>query len=532
MVTKKDSKLTKITHMSAIKKLKTDIFSLLDAKMSLDSVKEIMARLEKVLTKPHNLILLSDGYKYSHPDFYGAETTKIVSYLESRGGKFKETVVLVDIIVKKFLTGVVLLKEDVDEAEQILNTELGVFGASKVFDRKRFDYIVEKHGGRLPLRIKAVPDGTVVPVKNVLMTIENTDPNCAWLTNFVESLILQVWYPITVATLSREVKKLTVEYYRKTTDYDDAIIDIVSGFMLNDFGFRGVSSVESAEIGGFAHLVNFDGSDNVVASKLIMDYYKTDKVYGKSIPATEHSIMTLKGPEGEFSMIKRVLETHPEQMVACVCDSFNILGAVTYISTDLKEMILARPATAPFIIRPDSGHILKTLEEIYHILFENFGYTVNEKGFKVLPPQIRVIQGDGVNLESIKDIFNSLVEQKISIENIALGMGGKLLQADINRDTQNFAIKACFGYVDGKPVNIVKNPMELDENGVQHQSFKKSKQGLMKLVKTPDSYRTVTSAESDYDTAKDELVVLFENGDLMQEYTFEEIRQRAKKGIY
>lgn len=518
--------------MSAIKKLKTDIFASLDVKMDLESVKEIMGRLEKALTKPHNLILLTDGYKYSHPDFYGPETTKIVSYLESRGGKFQETVVLVDIIVKKFLTGVVISKEDVDEAEEILNTKHGVFGESKVFDRKRFDYIVEKHGGRLPLRIKAVPDGTVVPVKNVLMTIENTDPNCAWLTNFVESLILQVWYPITVATLSREVKKLTVDYYRKTTSYDDATIDVASGFMLNDFGFRGVSSVESAEIGGFAHLVNFDGSDNVVASKLILDYYKAEKVYGKSIPATEHSIMTLKGPIGEYGMIKRVLETHPTQMVACVCDSFNILGAVSHISNNLKDMILARPAHAPFIIRPDSGHILKTLEEIYRILFENFEYTVNEKGFKVLPPQIRVIQGDGVNLDSIKEIFQFLADQKISIENIALGMGGKLLQADINRDTQNFAIKACFAYVDGNPMNIVKSPMELDENGVQHQSFKKSKQGLMKLVKTPDSYRTVTSAESDYDDAKDELVVLFENGELKQDYSFESIRKRAKIGIY
>jgi nicotinamide phosphoribosyltransferase len=303
-------------------------------------------------------------------------------------------------------------------------------------------------------------------------------------------------------------------------------------FVLNDFGFRGVSSVQSAKIGGSAHLVNFSGSDTVIASKLIQDIYNTKKVYGKSIPATEHSIMTLKGEKGEIDMMKQVLLEFPTGLVACVSDSYNIFRACSkYWGEDLIQMILSRPSEPgnQLVIRPDSGHVINSLREIFHILFDKFGYTTNDKGYKVLPPQVRVIQGDGVNLDSIREIYEMLEEEKISPENLALGMGGKLLQADINRDTQNFATKACSAIVDGEEVNVVKSPTEMDEFGNITQSFKKSKQGKLKLVKNPDgTYRTVTSMDADFDTVKDELVEVFRLGELPVEYTFDEIRDRAK----
>jgi nicotinamide phosphoribosyltransferase len=264
---------------------------------------------------------------------------------------------------------------------------------------------------------------------------------------------------------------------------------------------------------------------------LIRDVYNTDRVYGLSIPATEHSIMTLKGEEGELELMMRVLKTFPTGLVACVSDSYNIFRACSeYWGTELRDLVLSRPATPgnQLVIRPDSGHVLRTLKEIFDILFDKFGYTVNEKGYKVLPPQVRVIQGDGVNLESIGEIYAMLKSEGISPENLALGMGGKLLQADINRDTNNFATKACFAVVDGEERNVVKSPTEMDADGNIMKSFKKSKQGRLKLVKNDDgTYRTVTSMDADFDTVKDELVEVFRMGVITKEWGFDEIRQRA-----
>src|SRR5687767_11830594 len=237
-----------------------------------------------------NIVLLADAYKYSHHKLYYPGTTKIYSYLESRGGLFDETVFFgLQYFLKYYLEGNVITKEKIDAAESFLQQ---VFGRADVFDRSKFDYILEKHNGRLPVRIKAVPEGTVVPVNNVLMTIENTDPECFWLSNFLETLLMQVWYPCTVATLSAEVKAVITSYYLETAS-EEAQKNI--DFVLNDFGFRGVSSVESAGIGGAAHLVNFNGSDTIIGSVLARKYYNTNEVFGKSVPATEHSVCTLLG---------------------------------------------------------------------------------------------------------------------------------------------------------------------------------------------------------------------------------------------
>lgn len=501
------------------------------------SMEEMQKYLTKIITKPDNLILCSDAYKYSHHRFYGAEMTKMISYMESRGGKFSETVFYgLQIFLTQYLEGIAITKEEVDEAHEMLADKLGVFGRDDVFDRSKFDYIVEKYDGKLPISIKAVPEGTVVGTKNVLFTIESLDENCAWLTNFLESILLQVWYPITVATLSREVRKIVTKAFHNCTSYDDDLINFLVGFVLNDFGFRGVSSVQSAKIGGSAHLVNFDGSDTVIASKLIRDVYNTNTIFGKSIPATEHSIMTLKGEEGELELMKRTLTLFPTGLVACVSDSFNIFKACSdKWGTELRDLILSRPAEPgnQLVIRPDSGHVINTLREIFNILFDKFGFTTNEKGYKVLPPQVRVIQGDGVNLDSILEIYAMLEEEKISPENLALGMGGKLLQADINRDTNNFATKACFAILDGEEKNVVKSPTEMDANGNITKSFKKSKQGRLKLVKNDDgTYRTVTSMDAEFNDVKDELVEVFRNGEMLVVHTFEEIRERARVREY
>ena len=466
----------------------------------------------------NNLILLADAYKYSHHKLYVPGTTKVYSYLESRGGKFDNTVFYgLQYFLKEYLEGPAFTQAELDEAEPFLQQ---VFGRDDVFDKSKFQYILDQYDGRLPVRIRAVPEGTAVSVRNVLMTLENTDPQCFWLTNFLETLLMQVWYPCTVATISREVKKLVADSFAETaTQGSETAID----FVLNDFGYRGVSSVESAGLGGSAHLVNFIGSDNLAGSVLAQRYYHTSEVYGKSIPATEHSICTLLGEEGELDVFRHVLSTFPTGTIACVSDSYNIFRSCEeYWGEELKTQILEREGT--LVIRPDSGDPIRTLLAIFEILFTKFSYTTNEKGYRVLPPQVCVIQGDGVNYDAIKDMYQALTEHGISAENLVLGMGGALLQK-LDRDTQRFALKCSYAKVDGEDVVVQKSPTEMDAQGHIVGSFKKSKGGRLKLIRQDDTWQTV--AEDSHPKVEDQLVTVFENGELTKEWTFEEVRERA-----
>jgi len=460
-----------------------------------------------------NFVLLADAYKYSHYKLYVPGTTKIYSYLESRGGEFDETVFYgLQYYLKEYLQGQVFTREDVDAAEEIMD---GVFGRKGIFRRENFDYILERHGGRLPVRIKAVPEGMSVPVRNVLMTIENTDPNCFWLTNFLETLLMQVWYPCTVATLSRQIRNVVEQYYAATADAPaHAGID----FVLNDFGFRGVSSVEGAGLGGSAHLVSFSGSDTVYASQFAKKYYDAQRVYGMSVPATEHSIMTLLGAQGEREVFDHVLNAYPEGILSCVSDSYDIFRAVgDYWGGEFRDRILNRKGT--LVVRPDSGDPVKTLLKVFDILFAKFGFTTNSKGFRVLPPQIRVIQGDGIDYGSIRTIYEALKNQGISVENLVLGMGGALLQK-LNRDTQKFALKCSYAEVNGQGIQVSKAPVEMNAEGVMVKSFKTSKAGRLKLVRSADGFSTVNEDAA----GADMLETVFENGEIRKTYTFEQVR--------
>jgi nicotinamide phosphoribosyltransferase len=470
--------------------------------------------------KRENLILLADAYKYAHHKLYYPGTSKIYSYLESRGGMFNETIFFgLQYFLKEYLEGQAFTQQDLDEADGFLKQ---VFGRDDVFDKAKFQYILDKHNGHLPVKINAVAEGTAVPTSNVLMTIENTDPECYWLTNFLETLLMQVWYPCTVATLSNQIKKVITKFYKETaTEGSEAGID----FVLNDFGFRGVSSVESAKIGGAAHLINFSGSDNLAGSGMAINYYNAQKVYGLSIPATEHSICTLLGREGELEIFKHVLKTFPTGVIACVSDSFNIFRACEeYWGTELRDEILSRRGT--LVIRPDSGDPIMTLLKIFELLFDKFGCTINAKGYKVLPPQVRVIQGDGVNYIEIQNIYKALKDNGISAENLVLGMGGALLQK-VDRDTQKFALKCSSAVINGKEVAVEKSPTEMDADGHIASSFKKSKSSRLKLVKINGTLKTIK--QSEHPELADELHTVFENGKLLNTITFEQVNVNAHK---
>jgi len=473
-----------------------------------------------------NLILLTDSYKFTHWKQYPNGTTKVYSYLESRGGKFDNTLFYgLQYFIKKYLSGKVVTDEKIRQAKKFVDSHLG----PGFFNENGWLHILEKHNGRLPIRIKAVPEGTSVKTGNVLVTVENTDPEVPWLTNYIETLLLEIWYPITVSTLSREVKKLLVTYLKKTTTHDSEGIKNIVSFMLHDFGFRGVSSVESAGLGGSAHIVNFMGTDTVAGILLAQEFYNTENPLAFSIPASEHSTITSWTEPLEVKAFENMLDQYPTGLVACVSDSFDIIRACRdYWGTALREKILNRDGR--LVIRPDSGDPVQTLKQVFHILWDKFGGTVNDKGFKVIDPHVRVIQGDGVNYESIIEILDMMVEEGFSVENIAFGMGGALLQK-VDRDTQKFAFKCSSITINGEEVDVRKNPIEINERGERVTSFKKSKAGRLKLVALNTGFNTnieFLTVEHSHDEVDDILVEVFLNGEIKKEWTFEEIRERAQ----
>lgn len=456
--------------------------------------------------KPHNIILLTDSYKVSHYKQYPPNTTTIYSYFESRGGRFDNVVFFgLQYYLKEYLAGQVVTQEGINEAELLYEQH---FGNAALFNRAGWEYILQHHGGRLPVRIKAAPEGSAIPTHNVMMTIENTDPECYWLTNFLETLLVQVWYGCTVATLSREIKHLITQFLEETGDPE------LVNFKLHDFGFRGVSSVESAGLGGAAHLVNFMGTDTIAALTFIRNYYNTQNCYGFSIPAAEHSTITSWGRENEAKAYANMLAQYPEGLVACVSDSYDIFAACDRIwGQELHDAVLARKGT--LVVRPDSGKPSEVVLKIMEILGERFGTTTNDKGFKVLHPNVRVIQGDGVDYDSIGEILSVLKQHGWSADNIAFGMGGALLQK-LDRDTQKFAFKCSAAVVGGEERDVFKQPIT--------DSGKNSKRGRLKLVRTPEgSFATLP----DSTVGLDVLQTVFENGIVKQEYTFDDVKRNA-----
>jgi len=461
-----------------------------------------------------NIMMLSDSYKTSHWRQYPPNTTEVYSYFESRGGKFKEiTFFGLQYMIKRYLVGQVVTKAKIDIAEKFVNAHMGL-GEMKHFNREGWEYILEKHGGKLPIKIKSAPEGMTVPYKNVLMTVVNTDPKCFWLTNYLETLLVQVWYPMTVATNSREQKKIIVDYLERT-GCTTGPLDVL--YRMNDFGCRGVSSMETAAIGGASHLVNFGGGDTMPALVLLMEYYGLDygSMIGTSIPAAEHSTITSWTKTGEVEAFKNMLTQYPKGLVAVVSDSYNIYNACEKLwGEELKELILNREGT--LVVRPDSGEPHVIVVEVLDILGKAFGTTTTSTGHKLLPPQIRIIQGDGVSVESLADILAAMDKAGWAAANAAFGSGGALLQK-LNRDTQKCAFKCCEAVVDGKPRPVFKDP--ITDPG------KQSKKGILKLVKQGDTIVTLTEGAGD--PAEDLLIDVFCNGELLVEQTVAEIRKRA-----
>lgn len=462
-------------------------------------------------TELNNLLLNTDSYKASHFLQYPEGTERVFSYIESRGGDFDATVFFgLQMFMKQYLANPITM-EQVEEAKLLWEMH------GEPFNYEGWKYIVNELGGKLPVEIKAAPEGCIIPTKNVLVTIENTDPKCFWLTSYLETALLRaIWYPTTVSTLSYECKKLIAEYLERTGDMAGL------AFKLHDFGARGVSSFESAGIGGLGHLINFMGTDTMTAILYARKFYNVKDMPAFSIPASEHSTMTAEGREGEIKQFKRMLDVYgkPGVIFACVSDGYDIFNACENSwGGELKTQVIDSGAT--LVIRPDSGDPETTVMKCLRILEKQFGVTTNAKGYKVLN-NVRLIQGDGVNLLSIHSILSNMAAHGFSADNIAFGMGGGLLQA-INRDTLKFAMKCSWMQVNGEGRDIFKDP--ITDQG------KKSKKGRLKLVRETLSgvYHTLREEEFIKTPTEDVLEVVYRNGEILRDMTFDEVRANANK---
>jgi nicotinamide phosphoribosyltransferase len=461
-----------------------------------------------------SIILNTDSYKTSHFEQYPPLTEKINSYIEARGiddsfPRVKSTLFFgLQMFIKKYLL-TPITKEDIREAEEIFDLH-GV-----PFNRAGWETILHKHGGYLPIEIYALPEGTHVPLRTPLVQVRNTDEALPWLTSYVETALLRaIWYPTTVATLSSHIKNVVLHDYMSKTAEDESAID----FMLHDFGARGASSLESAGIGGLAHLVNFKGTDTIEALVNARKYYHATMA-GFSIPAAEHSTITSWGKDGEYQAYNNMVDKFGEKLYAVVSDSYDLYNAIENVwCKQLREKVIAKGGR--LVVRPDSGDPLVVVPKSIELLGAGFGYTVNKKGYKVLHPSVRLIQGDGVNVKSIDGILYELMKAGWSAENVVFGMGGALLQK-VDRDTLKFAMKASSINKSGHWSDVYKDP--------KTDPGKSSKKGVLAVM---DNFVTIR-AEDVYLTNKyvgqtDQLGLIFDNGDLIVDETFDTIRERAK----
>jgi nicotinamide phosphoribosyltransferase len=458
----------------------------------------------------NSAIIDTDAYKVSMFLQYPPDTEYVSSYLEARKNPWKTVTWYGLQHILKELTNLVT-PADVEFAKLYWEAQ------GEPFNYEGWMIIATELEGRLPLRIQAAPEGAVMKSNNVMVQVVNTDPRFFWLTTWVETPIMRVWFPTTVASLSAAIKADIYEALVKTADAPDEEIL----FKLHDFGSRGTSSKESAGIGGSAHILNFAGTDTGVALLHAMEFYGAPMggVCG-SIPAAEHSTITSWGRENEVKAFKNMIDKFGSGLVAVVSDSYDIFNAVTNLWGDeLKDRVIEMDGM--LVVRPDSGDPTQVPVDVIELLDKAFGHTVNSKGYKVLN-HVRVLQGDGINQISVNTIMERLIALEYSITNIAFGMGGALLQAP-NRDTMSFAIKASAAKINGEWIEVFKDP--ITDTG------KRSKKGRLALIVRDGEYETIREDELVGDLAYpgvNKLVTVYEDGLIVGREEWANVVERAR----
>ncbi len=486
-----------------------------------------------------NPLTAIDFYKSDHRNQYPQGTTEVYSNFTARSAKYgqviKETfdnkVVFfgVQYFVKDFLMKAWQeeffnkpLEQVVKKYQRRMDSSLGK-GAITV------EHIEALHKlGYLPLKLKALPEGTRVPVGVPVLTMVNTHPEFFWLTNYLETILSSyLWKPITSATTAYEYKKLLNDYAEKTGGAKEFV-----AFQAHDFSFRGMSSLQDAVVSGAAHLTSFWGTDTVPAIDMMEDYYGADaeqEMIGCSVPATEHSVMCMGMQDGEVSTFRRLInDLYPTGIVSVVSDTWDFWKVVTEYVSLLKEEILAREGK--LVIRPDSGDPVFIVtgdpsapegtpehKGALQCLWDVFGGTVTEKGYKLLDEHIGLIYGDSISLDRANAILLAMEKKGFASTNIVFGVGSYTYQY-VTRDSYGFAMKATSGVVNGERRNIFKDPKT--DSGV-----KKSAKGLLRVIEE-NGELVLYDQQTEEQEAGGLLQVVFEDGKLVHETTMATIRKK------
>lgn len=473
-----------------------------------------------------------DFYKSGHIYQYPEGTEKVYSNFTPRSNKLsnipKEEIVFFGLqyfmkwfLLEEFSKGFFELdrNEAISTYKRRMDNALGK-------DSVGTEHISALHElGYLPLLIKALPEGTKVPMGVPVLTIENTLPEFYWLTNYLESILsVTLWKAITSATTANAYKELIMSYAKETGGNEGFV-----QWQGHDFSFRGMSSFQDATLSGAAHLLSFTGTDTVASIDLLEDYYgaNSDKeLIGGSVPATEHSVMCMGGKESEIETFRRLInDVYPSGVVSIVSDTWDFWNVISVTIPELKDEILARDGKV--VIRPDSGDPVKIIcgddDSLAHYtrkgavecLWDIFGGTVNDKGFKTLDSHIGVIYGDSITLERAKAILEGLKAKGFASDNIVFGIGSFTYQY-VTRDTWGFAVKSTYGIINGEEVEIFKKP-------ATDSGSKNSAKGLLSVIKENGKLVLHQSGDRQEDTL---LLRVFENGLLFNDQTLSEIRER------
>ena len=499
-------------------------------------------------------ILLTDGYKLGHRVQYPKGTEYVYSNWTPRSNAYypeaKEGAVVFGIqyFIKEYL--IKRFQKDffdvpLDKVLETYKRRVGHF-TGILPEGVDVEHIKELHElGYLPIRIKALPEGSVCPIKIPMMTFINTDPRFFWLTNYFETIIsTTLWMPMTSATTARLAKKQLVEHAKKTGFYDDPNVNL--GFLCHDFSMRGMAGLEAAVISGMGHLTSFVGSETIPAVAALEEYYNADvdkELVSATVPATEHSVMCAGGCDDEFETFKRLItEVYPEGYVSIVSDTWDYWKVITEYLPKLKDTIMNRNGRV--VIRPDSGDPVDiicgykksdlmdmTMEEAnqpeakgtYQLLWEIFGGTINKKGYKVLDPHIGLIYGDSINLGRQKEIYKRLESKGFAATNLVLGYGS-FTYTFKSRDSLGFAMKATWCQINGEAKEIFKSPKT--DNGT-----KKSLKGLIKVTCDSNGYMFAQDQVTPEEEKTGLLQTVFEDGKLVKDWTLQEIRDNVNKTL-
>lgn len=490
----------------------------------------------------NNPLLMTDGYKTSHHRMYPEGTTLVYSNFTTRSVKrmpenAKDIVVFGLQYVMTYIHE--LYQENffnrpkdevVGEAKTFLSNYLGTD-----YDVSHFEALHDL--GYLPINVKGLPEGTIISEKIPMLTIYNTHPDFFWLPNFLETLISSlIWKPVHSASLAYGYKKVLVKHAEKTDKENIGFVD----FQGHDFSFRGMQHPESAISSGLGFLTSFAGTDTISTLQAAKYCYGDENV-AFSVPASEHAVMTAYGKENEIDGFRRLIKQYPIGILSLVSDSFNLWDVCTKFVVELKEEIMARDGK--LVIRPDSGdpvdilcgytvkhwaedHRLESYgcpesKGVIELLWDVFGGTVNEQGYKVLDSHIGAIYGDSITIERADEICKRLEAKGFASTNVVLGVGSYSM-GYATRDNQGGAVKATYVEVNGVGREIFKDPITDD-------GTKKSATGLLAVFKNEiDGRYELYDHCNWYLEQKSELKVIYEDGVFYNRTTLTEIRQRLK----